>query len=99
MLHGQNHPFIWRISHSHSQLIHRRQLRNCQQKVQQIKTIQGRLQEVSTLLEIFEASLGGMVVNKKAAPPILSPRLVMQTLPTLLPFRTTVETFVTDVEN
>ena len=99
LLHGQNHLFIWSISQSHNQLGPRRPLRKSQRKVLQIKTTRGRPQEVTTPVEIFEASLEGMVVTEEADPPILAPPPVLQTLPTLSPRRTTVRTVVTDVEN
>ena len=61
--------------------------------------MRGRPQEVTTPVEIFEASLGGMVVTEEADLPILAPRLVLQTLPSSPPRRTRVNTVVTDVEN
>ncbi len=62
-------------------------------------------------MEIFKASLRGMLVSEEVDSPILAPRLVVQTLPThslcllmqtlstLSPRRTTLKTVVTDIEN
>ena len=77
----------------------RRQLKKSRRKVHQINTMRGRPQEVTPPVEIFEASLGGMVVTEEADLPILAPRLVLQTLPSSPLRRTRVKTVVTDVEN
>ena len=61
--------------------------------------MQGRSQEVTIPVEIFQANLEGIVVNEEADPPILAPKLAVQTIPTLSLCRTTVKTVVTDGEN
>ncbi len=61
--------------------------------------MRGRPQEVTPPVEIFEASLGGMIVTEEADLPILASRLVLQTLPSSPLRRTRVKTVVTDVEN
>ncbi len=99
MLQRQNHLFIWSISHSHNQLGPWRPLRKSWCKVQQIKTTLSRLQEIATHVEIFEASLGSIVVTEEANLPVLELWLVVQILLTLSPLQTTVRTVVTDVEN
>ncbi len=50
-------------------------------------------------VKIFEASLGGVVLTEEADPPILAPRLMVQTLLIPPPCRITIRTVVTDVKN